>query len=699
MAVQIYGEKIFALQTEKSTYVMEKDSHGLLRHLYWGRKVEAIGDFEGIPEEGSNGYHPYVDRIMEEYAPFGDMRYKETALKLEYEDGTKDFRYRLEGWETVENGLELFLQEETYPCRVTLHYRVFEKEDIIKRWVTVQNMGEEDIVLERCMSAQFGIAGTGYRSINFNGGWGKEFFRQEDTVLAGKKVYESLRGCTAHVANPCFILHRDADEEKGEVYFGLLAYSGNFKVTVEATPYEWTNVLIGMSDTDFSWVLRAGEALETPAVFAGFTDGGLGGMSAKLHCMEQKELMPAYYANKTLRVLYNSWYATYFDVQCGEQKKLADRAADIGVELFVVDDGWFFGRRDDRRALGDWTPDPVKFPAGLTELIDHVKGLGMEFGLWVEPEMVNEESGLYQEHPEWVYRFENREIRKGRNQYVLDLTRQDVAAYLIEMLDRLLTDYDISYLKWDLNRAIGETGISGKTAAERKMMWHSHVKQFYRIVEAIRKRHPKVELEACAGGGGRVDCGAMLLFDEYWISDNTDPVDRLCIQESCSLLYPAKYMRAWVTDSPDGLTGRSVPLSFALHAAMCTSLGIGKNLNTMGEPERKLLKEQIAVYKNIREEVQLGSLYRLNSFERDGYGAVQYQKDGRNVAFAFLVQGRYGKAAYRIRLRNLREEGKYRVNLQGREFVKSGAFLMRYGIEIRLTGDYDSCMILAAECG
>lgn len=695
MGVTVWKDRIFVLQTRNTMYVMERDQRGFLRHLYWGKAAGCAADFEELAEEEwENSYHTFADKTMEEYAPFGGMRYKETAMKLEYSDGTKDFRYQVAGYEAEENRLSIRLQDLFYPCTVTLIYEVFKEEDIIRRRAKIRNGGGEAVVLERLHSAQFGLPGTGYQSINFNGSWAAEFQRREETIAAGKTVYESLRGSTAHVANPCFILHRDADEEKGEVYFGLLAYSGNFKVVVEATPYDYTNVVIGMSDTDFAWQLKPGEALETPSVYCGYSAKGLGRMSRQLHRLEKEHLMPEAFAKKELPVLYNSWYATYFDVRCEEQKRLAKKAADMGVELFVVDDGWFCGRSDDTRGLGDWITDPEKFPNGLTELIDYVKGLGMKFGIWIEPEMVNEDSGLFRAHPDWVYRFENREILKGRNQYVLDLSRKEVADFMIGTLDRLLSEHDISYIKWDMNRPVSETGVCGQNSLERKQVWLLHMQNFYRVVETVRKRHPEVEFEACASGGGRVDLGAMRYFDEYWPSDNTDPLDRLSIQESYSLLYPAKYMRAWVTDIPQGETARKASLTFALHAAMCGSLGIGNNLNNLKESDCELIAEQIAFYKRIRHTVQFGELYRLKNYEKDGFQAVQYTEGQKSVIFAFLVHARYGKNSWRIQAKDLREERVYQVQIREKTVRKSGAFLMRYGMDVTLEGDYDSCVIL-----
>lgn len=699
MGISIWKDKIYMLETKNSMYVMQEDSEGLLRHLYWGKKAGTAEDFEDVSEEeNATQYYQHVETTREEYSPFGGMRYKESACKLEYSDGTNDFRYQIACHEIDGNKLSISLVDIDYPCRIVLHYEVFEEEDIIRRQVEIKNEGTEPIVVERLYSAQFGLSGTDYKSINFNGTWNAEFQRQDDTILGGKKVYESLKGSTAHVANPCFILHRDAKEEQGEVYFGALAYSGNFKTVIEATPYGWTNVLLGISDTDFSWQLKPGETLTTPEVYAGYSAEGFGGMSDRMHRLEHAHLMPEEFAKKTHRVLYNSWYATEFNVQCSEQMKLAEKAAKLGTELFVIDDGWFGDRTDDTKALGDWWVDKRKFPNGLGELIDHVKSLGMEFGVWVEPEMTNPDSDLYRKHPDWVYRFHNREILTGRNQYVLDLTREEVVTYLIDILDKLLAENDISYIKWDLNRYISENGVNGAISLERKKMWFLHVQNFYRIVREVRRRHPNVEFEACAGGGGRVDLGAMKLFDEYWTSDNTDPLDRLFIQENYSLLYPAKYMRAWVTDAPTGETARRVPMQFAFYAAMCGCLGVGYNLNKMAEEDLEKAAYFVNLYKQIRDIVQFGRLHRLNSLSKDEIQAVLYVKEGKGVAFVFLPQVRYEKNSYRIRLAGLKEDVCYRVCFEGKEVKKSGAFLMRHGLDVRLYGNYDSCMIQLEEC-
>lgn len=706
MAIRVLEERVFVLETEHVTYSFCVDSQGMLRHLYFGKRTGRAEDFLALEEGSLSGNYLYVDAAMEELSSFGMTRSRETGLKVAFADGTKDFRCRVSGYRIEENRLEVTLQDIYYPFEIVLCYEVYEAEDMIGRYTRAVNRGEEDILIERMYSAELAILQKDMRIVNYTGSWAAEFQKRAETLTAGKKVFESVRGTTGYGANPSFIVYREACEAFGEVWFGALEYSGNFKVCAEAVSCGYTNILIGISDTDFGKKLKAGETFESPAAYLGYTGKGFAGMSHQMHNFCRKRLMPEPYAKKPLRVLYNSWYATLFDVKCEEQKKLAEKAAQIGAELFVVDDGWFGRRDDDRHSLGDWHVSSRKFPNGLQELISHVESLGMAFGIWIEPEMVNEDSELYRAHPDWVYRFPHREVVKGRNQYALNLTKEEVVQFMIETLDKLLTENHISYVKWDMNRMLAETGdccgdfecCAGDFVKQREI-WVKHTENLYRVVDTVRKKHPEVEFEACAGGGARVDLGAMRRFDEYWTSDNTDALDRLEIQNGYSLLYPAKYMRAWVTDVPDALTGRRTPLSFRLHCAMCGALGIGNNLNALDETELSVLRKGVEDYKRVRDIVQFGDLYRLGDVKKDGYCGVQYVKDGKSVMFAFLPQCRFGEKDYRFQLHGLKEGALYQVQMAEKEEIKSGAFLMYYGILVHMHGDYDSRMIVISETG
>lgn len=700
MAIQILKDKVFLLNTAHTSYAFFEDEEGILVHLYWGKRIDEIKDLDTETLRGEQGYHPEIDRKQEECSSYGMMRYKEGSMKVAFADGVRDFRYRMTGYKVDGNHLTITLEDIHYQLLIRLHYIVHEEEDILERYREADNMGTEDILLERFHSAEYPIYGTGYSSFNCNGTWADEFKPFTDTLNAGKKVYESLRGSVAHVGYPYFIIHKDADETTGDVYFGALAYSGNFKVVAEQTPYHYLNVLIGISDTDFEWSLKAGETFTTPSVYSGYSGEGFETMSNRLSVFALRHVMPKEHAKKPLRVLYNSWEATYFDVTSKKQMILAEKAASVGTELFVVDDGWFGERHSDHAGLGDWYVNPEKFPNGLKPLIDRVKNLGMDFGIWIEPEMVNGDSDLYRAHPDWIYRYETRPVLEGRYQYMLDLTNPEVVAYLIKVMDGLLSGNDISYIKWDMNRALGECGSSFWKQEDFKSIWVRHVDGFYQIIKELRRLHPTVEFEACASGGGRVDYGCMKYFDEFWTSDNTDPLNRLSIQETYSYMYPVKYMRAWVTDAANGKnSSRRVPLQFRLHCSMCGALGIGMNLNEASQNEFDELKQGVALYKKIRNTVQFGHLSRLKSCHKDDFHALSYEKDGQMVVFAFLIQQPRGKQEFLLKLRGLKEDVRYRFTLDGRECEKSGAYLMNHGLFLKMPGDYSSKCIVLEEAG
>ncbi|MFD0670858.1 alpha-galactosidase [Cohnella sp. GCM10027633] len=693
MAIIIGDNNVFLLNTRNASYCFCVDQEGLLRHLYWGARIDTIEDFKNEPYIWEQGFHSINDVKREECSSFGSLRFKETSFKVAYADGTRDYRYRYAGHAIQGDELTVFLEDTAYPLRMSLHYKVYEEADLIEKRRTVTNVGDEVVSIERVHSGECSLPGAGWKLKNFNGMWNSDFDAFEQTITGGKTVLESLRGATGHVANPSFILYQNAGETYGEVYYGALAWSGNFKIVLEQTPYEFLNILAGMNDTDFEWRLTAGQALETPSLYLGYSPDGFDRMSNAMGEFARKHVMPEPVADKPLPVLYNSWEATYFDVNEQAQTKLIEKAAQLGVELFVMDDGWFGQRKDDHAGLGDWYVNDTKFPNGLAPLTRKLHSYGMKFGLWIEPEMVNPDSDLYRAHPDWVYRYASRPVMEGRYQYMLDLTRQDVQDYIIGEIDRLLKENEISYIKWDMNRGLSEVASAMLDRSEYKSIWYRHTEGFYQIIRSLRALHPEVEWEACASGGGRVDYGAMRYFDEFWPSDNTDPLDRLSIQEGYSYLYPIKYMRAWVTDS--GNNGkRAMPLLFRLHCSMCGALGIGLDLNESTEEDMALLTKYVAIYKEIRSIVQFGRIHRLASLKADGLQAVQYENGEESVVFAFLDHPSRWRTAFTIRPRGLDANATYQVEIEGQPQHKmSGAFLMNNGLRVVLNHDYASCMV------
>ena len=676
-------DNLFVLSAAACCYAMRVDEDGQLLHLYWGAAVERAEDF--IAHEAPRTRWPLACEI----SSFGEMRYIESGVKPRFSDGVRDFRYKVTGHSVEGDLLSIELQDERYPLKITLFYRMHESHGVIERWQRAENLGRDEILLERFHSAQFNLPGGGYSSINYRGQWAAEFRAHNEKLEAGKKVYESLRGIAGFLENPSFILHRDACETSGEVYFGALAYSGSFKIVAESVPDLYTQVLVGVSDSDFEWPLGAGEAFEAPHVFAGYSDQGFGGMSNRMARFAREALLPKSFAKKPLPVLYNSWMATEFAVNAKHQMALAERAAGLGVELFVVDDGWFGERHSDRAGLGDWQVNHAKFPNGLNELIERVHTLGMKFGIWIEPEMVNPDSELYRAHPGWILRDPTREPLKSRNQYMLDFSNPVVVDHMLGQIDALLRDHPIDYIKWDYNRAMGECANLGGKPESFKQIWVRIIRGFYRMAETLRQRHPSVEFEACAAGGGRVDYGCLQRFDEFWPTDNTDAMDRLLMQQHYSYLYPVKCMRAWVTFEG------GYPLRFRAHASMCGALGIGLNLTECADEELSELAGYVAEYKRIRDAVQFGELFRLTSIEAgEPIQAVQYVKGGKAVLFAFLPHAPYYRDHYQVRLRGLNEKALYQFELDGRADCFSGAYLMNVGLCLRLRNNFDSRMIV-----
>lgn len=686
--------RIFVLETENTHYVFGIDPAGYNRHLHWGAKCDpADYAFTEIGDENSN--HSMLDEYRQELTPFGSTVYRTCDLKAQFADGCREVALRYTGYQLENDTLRVAFEDAYYPLQVRLGYRVYPGLDIIKRWVEAENTGSAPISFERLFSAGFSLPGMDpYTFENTNGAWGGEFLPCRTVLDGGNLVYESHRGASNHNQSPYFIAHRGATENRGAVYFGSLAYSGNFKIIAGRDLYGITRVSLGMNDFDFSHTLEPGAHLETPPVYCGKTEG-LGEMSRQMNRFCLEHLLPSRFRAEPLPVLYNSWEATEFNVNVADQTRLAEIAAGIGVELFVMDDGWFGARNNDRAGLGDWFVNPVKFPGGLDELIGNVNALGMDFGLWVEPEMVNPDSDLYRTHPDWAYHFPHRHADELRHQLVLNMTRSDVQAYILDCLDRLLTDHNIRYIKWDMNRPFSQVGA--ENLADPKMYSYLHTMAVYRIVDELKRRHPAVQFESCASGGGRCDLGAISHFDQVWTSDNTDGIDRMTIQKGYSMLHPIKTMRAWVTD----IAGINKPcsLDFRFHIAMQGALGLGGNLEKYSPEELEICRRNVVLYKEIRPLVQFGDLYRILDADRDEVLCNQYVSRDKMQAVLFLsARGtRFFKKKMNLCFAGLAPDRAYAFTLDGVAYKKGGAFLMEVGLPVCVRGaDYNQIVRLTA---
>src|ERR1051326_3185811 len=587
---------------------------------YWGSRgqTDRPADYRLHPQGNRPSQRAFLDGQPVAYPVFGDALFKEVCLVVARDDGGRDTRLAFveDRLEMVDGhaALDLVFDDDMVGVRVTHRFHVYAEHDIVVRSVTIENRGSSVLRLERALTAALPLPPDAYDACTLNGQWGREFELHRRPLYPGKVVVESRRGLSSHEAHPWFAVRRrdEHSEHAGSVWFGSLAWSGNWLCSLELEANDAVHLVAGIQPFDFGWRLEPGERLPTPGLAGGYSDAGPGGASRLLHAFEEDVWLPASQREHPRPVLYNSWEATNFAVQVDQQTRLARRAAALGIELFVVDDGWFGERHHDRAALGDWTVNATKFPKGLRQLIDEVHGLGMQFGIWVEPEMVNPDSDLYRAHPDWAYHVEGREPTFGRNQLVLNFARDDVREHITEQLRRLLSDHgSTEFGKWDHNRAWTEVGWPEQPERQREV-WVRHVRGLYSVLETLRREFPHVLWESCASGGGRADLGMLRWTDQVWTSDNTDAADRLNIQYGYSRAHTPRVMVNWVTDVPNQQTGRMAPLAFRFHVAMQGVLGIGGDIARWSEAELEEARRLIAQYKDIRPLVQFGRQYWLS---------------------------------------------------------------------------------------
>ncbi|MEU7041137.1 alpha-galactosidase [Streptomyces varsoviensis] len=681
--------RLWLLSGVRSGYALRLTEDDELLHLHWGPRI-TVEDAQALAAEkipAARGFESPLDG-REEYPVEGGPRFTRPALSVRA-DGVRGTEWAFGGWEADSEELRLRFHDRLHHLALTLHYRMRAGSDVVERRVTLthaRTRARDGVSLEllRADSAAWSLpARDGWRLSHLHGRWGAESRLVRAALTPGEQLIGSRRGHTGHAHLPWIALDAgDAGEESGEVYGCALGWSGSWRIAVQSLPDGSVQAVGGAGHDDSGLLLLApGDSWTTP-VFAGlWTDGGFGAASRAWHAWQRRHIIPA--AERHRPVLYNSWEATGFRVDERQQRELAVKAAALGVELFVVDDGWFGARTHDAAGLGDWTPSPDRFPGGLRPLADQAHRLGMEFGVWVEPEMVNPDSDLYRAHPDWVQHHEGRRRTEFRNQLVLNLARDDVRAYLWERLDSLLRGAPVDYLKWDFNRSFTDAGWPGDPYPRR--LWTAHVEGVYGLLDRLRAAHPHVAVEACSGGGGRVDLAMAARTDQMWTSDNTDPVDRLAIQHGFSQLHPARIMAAWVTDSPnEQMNGRVSPLGFRFVSAMAGVLGVGGDLTRWSAAELDEARHWIERYKRIRPLVQGGDLYRLRP-PGDGLTAVQYVRGDESAVLAWLPAQRYGEEPPPLRLRGLDPAARY-TDLD-RGGTHRGAVLTHRGLRTGLSGD------------
>jgi alpha-galactosidase len=677
---------VWVLRTPRSAYVLSLGGEDVPLAAHWGVPVddESAVALAKVPFDPARGSWESPVDGREEYPSDTGLRFGEPAIALRFADDSRTVRWVFRAGEIDGGHLRLRYTELTRPVHLTLHYRVTAGHDVVERWAEVHT--DVDVEVLRADSAAWCVpARDGARLTSLHGRWGADSRLERTPLPDGVVRLGSRRTTTSPMHNPWVALDDGtATEDHGEVWTAALAWSGTWRIDVQRLPNGRVVAGAGAGHEAPVARLAAGGSYAAPKSCGLWTGGGFGAASRAWHDYVRGEVLP--HGDELRPVLYNSWEATGFRLDEANQMALAERAAALGCELFVMDDGWFGSRVADNAGLGDWLPNSKRFPNGLGPLVKRVQELGMEFGIWVEPEAVNPDSDLYRAHPDWVYASPGYPRHELRNQLVLDLGRADVADWLHGWLDRLLSEHDITFVKWDMNRPVTDPGPYGD------LQWSiRHARALYAILDRLRADHPGVRFESCASGGGRVDLGILARTDQVWPSDNTDASDRLHIQEGFSQLYPARAMTAWVTDAPNFLTGNRLPLPFRFHVAMAGVLGIGGDLPEWTNEELTLAKELIAQYKRVRPVVQHGRLHRLRSPRESTAPALAYLSAAGDEAavFQFLDGHRYGEPAPPVRLPFL-AAGIWEDADTGARYPS--AFLAAHGLSAGLFRNHDSAV-------
>ncbi|MCX8093099.1 MAG: alpha-galactosidase [Candidatus Goldbacteria bacterium] len=690
-------KKMFYIDTKDSSYIFGINTEGKLYNAYYGKKLNKNQKVKICqPQFKEIGYHS-SDNIKSNFKPeiniYDGYNVFENTIKCIFSDGDRSIDYEYNGYEINKNVLNIKLKDKKYNLFIILNYIVHFEYNIIEKSITViNNENKIKIIFETLNSGDMILPAGKYYLGFFYGGWINEMTLKIEEISYGKKVLESRTGNSSHIHNPSFFISKSSDlsEDCGELFFGQLLWTGNWKFVFERRFHDIVSFTGGINNFDSFLTLSPGMEFNTPSLLIGYSNEGLTKMTQMLHNFYREKIIQSNNLYNLKRVIVNSWEAFYFDINEEKLLKLADIASYIGAEIFVVDDGWFRGRNDDTSSLGDWKPAPNKFPNGIKNFITKIRQKGLKFGIWIEPEMVNPNSELYKKHPDWCYHFKDRKRIEMRHQLVLNITRNDVKNYIKKVLKYIIDEFDPDYIKWDMNRYISQVGAPN---LKDKPVWIKHTETVYELMKYLKSLKPELILEGCAGGGGRFNGDIFKYVDQMWTSDNNDPFCRHYIQYGTSLFYPAIVMCCHVADSPYALTGRKSKLSFRVHTAMGGNFGIEANLLKWNEKEINYLKKEIDFYKQIREIVYYGDLFRLeNPYKYKRVSFMYVNKDkSKAVLFVFALDNLYNNTY--LKLKGLDEKDKYFLELNGEKIIISGDKLIKKGLKIPVAKVQDSMVI------
>ncbi len=711
--------RVFVLRTNHSMYQMQVINFDTLVHLYYGAN---IGDteithrlmfldrgFSGNPYEAGDDRTFSLDVLPQEYSGYGNGDYRINSLEVEHQDGSDAVHLRYEshrmwkgkysleglpcmyGSEDEAETLEITLYDRISNLKVRLLYGVFPELDVITRAVRMENEGENPVKIQRAMSMEMDYPNRHMDFIHFYGRHTMERQMERLPLHHGVQSVESKRGMSSHQHNPFIILcDKKTTEKHGECYGYALAYSGNHRCEIEVDQMEQTRVVMGIHPYHFSYILNKGDVFETPEVIIAYSSEGLGKLSRIYHDAYRSNLIRSKYVNSPRPVLVNNWEATYFDFNEEKLFNIAKTAKEIGLDMFVLDDGWFGNRNSDYTSLGDWQVNEEKIRGGLPKLVQRINGLGMKFGLWIEPEMISEDSELYRQHPDWILRIPERRMTRSRSQLNLDITRKEVRDHVMEKIFAVLDSCKVDYIKWDMNRSVDNVFSSALPPERQGEVFHRYVLGVYEMMERLVSRYPDLLFENCAGGGGRFDAGMLYYSPQIWCSDNTDAIDRLRIQYGTSFGYPISSMGAHVSVCPNHGTGRTTPFDTRAIVASAGTFGYELDLAKLSDEEKEIAKEHIQEYKEMEMLVLNGDYYRLtNPYRNHEYVLWQFvSKDKKEtIVNGVMLRNESNPHIHLVYLEGLEPDRHYKDADTGA--VYTGAALMYAGVPLPVgQGDY-----------
>ena len=703
------SDRTFTIQTKNTTYQMQVDPYGFLLHLYYGKKTDGScmdylltyydRGFSGNPFDAGDDRTYSMDALPQEYPSYGTGDYRSTALIIENADGSTacDLRYRshhifngkykipglpaVYADETESQTLEIVMEDAVTGVEVTLQYGVLPDYDVITRSEKIVYRGEGKICIRKAQSACLDFVQGKYDLLTFYGRHAMERTMQREPVTHGSHVIGSVRGTSSHQYNPMMILaDENTTDQYGNCYAMSFVYSGNFKGETLKDQFGQTRALMGLQDEMFSYPLAEGETFYTPEVLLTFSGSGMNLLSQNLHRCIRQHICRGKYKESVRPVLVNSWEASYFDFDGDTLYELAKEAKHAGIDMLVLDDGWFGKRDDSTSSLGDWYPNEEKLKGTLKELAEKINAKGLKFGLWIEPEMTNKDSDLYRAHPDWLLAEQGKRICHSRTQYVLDFSKKEVREYIGDMLENLLAEVPVSYIKWDMNRTFSEVFSNGNDREYQGKVCHKYILGVYELYERLTSRFPHVLFESCASGGARFDPGMLYYAPQGWTSDDTDAIERLKIQYGTSMVYPVSCMGSHVSASPNHQTNRVTPIETRADVAYFGTFGYELDLLKLDEEDKAEIRRQIAFMKEKRDLIQKGTFYRLKSpFEGNETAWMIVSEDQKKALVGYYrVMQPVNVGFKRLKLKGLKEDTCYKVS--GYAYDCYGDELMQVGM-------------------